>query len=154
MANFTIVEATDASYLTITDTRVITTYSISVQCDAMTETTELTISLSAGQIADLATGLVLDPSDFGYSDTLYADGVYSFTIVRNEGADEPYTVGFANIITGNVMKNSLEYRTYLDTKTKDWIDEQNRLLVNLQYAAQIGSTTHYLDNLEALQALQ
>ncbi|MCE5214711.1 MAG: hypothetical protein LLF83_08350 [Methanobacterium sp.] len=38
MANFTIVEATDASYLTITDTRVITTYSISVQCDAMTET--------------------------------------------------------------------------------------------------------------------
>lgn len=154
MANFTIVEATDASYLTITDTRVITTYSISVQCDAMTETTELTISLDAGQITDLATGLVLDPSDFGYSDTLYADGIYSFTIVKDGGADEPYTVGFANIITGDVMKNSLEYRTYLDTKTKDWIDEQNRLLTNLQYAAQVGSTTHYLDNLEALQALQ
>ena len=153
MANFTIVEATDASYLTITDTRVITTYSISVQCDAMTETTELTISLDAGQITDLATGLVLDPSEFGYSDTLYADGIYSFT-VKYGGADEPYTVGFANIITGDVMKNSLEYRTYLDTKTKDWIDEQNRLLTNLQYAAQVGSTTHYLDNLEALQALQ
>lgn len=154
MANFTIVEAANALYFTITDVRVITSYTIKIQSGAMSDVTEKTLILTAGQIGDLAAGLVLDPSDFGYSDELFSDGLYVFKTTKDSGAEEPYTVGFANIITGEVMRNALEYRTDLDIKTKDWIEEQNRLLINLDYAAQVGSTTHYLENLNALESIQ
>lgn len=154
MANFTIVEAANALYFTITDVRVITSYTIKIQSGAMSDVTEKTLILTAGQIGDLAAGLVLDPSDFGYSDELFSDGLYVFKTTKDSGTEEPYTVGFANIITGEVMRNALEYRTDLDIKTKDWIEEQNRLLINLDYAAQVGSTTHYLENLNALESIQ
>lgn len=158
MANFTIVEAANALYFTITDVRVITSYTIKIQSGAMSDVTEKTLILTAGQIGDLAAGLVLDPSDFGYSDELFSDGLYVFKTTKDSGddfgAEETYTVGFANIITGEVMRNALEYRTDLDIKTKDWIEEQNIFLINLDYAAQVGSTTHYLENLNALESIQ
>jgi hypothetical protein len=154
MANFTIVESANAEYFTLTDVRAIAAYTIKVQSDAMSDITEKTLALDAGQIADLDTGLVLEPTDFGYSETSYVDGIYTFKVTKDAEAEELYTVGFSNIITGKALRNALEYRVNLDIKTKDWIEEQNRLLNNLEYAARVGSDAHYLENLANLELLQ
>ena len=154
MANFTIVESANAEYLTITDARSISSYVIKVQGNSMSDLTEKTLTLSPAQIGDLDTGLVLEPTDFGYSETAFVDGIFTFKVTKDAEAEELYTVGFSNIITGQVMRNALEYRVSMDLKTKDWIEEQNRLLNNLEYAAIVGSDAHYLENLSALELLQ
>jgi len=154
MANFTISQAVDGSTITITDTRTITTtYVITVQSNSMDYTGKRTLSLSGAQIEDLTTGLSLEPSDVGYSDTLWVDGVFTFTVTTNDLDAEELVKAFMEIAAGEVFANALNYRLYLDTKEKSAILEQMRLLNNMGYAAEIGSTTAFSENLELLQDL-
>jgi len=154
MANFTISQAVDGSTITITDTRTITTtYVITVQSDSMDDTETQTLSLSGAQIEDLATGLSLEPSDVGYDNTTWVDGVFTFNVTTNDLDAEELVKAFMEIAAGEVFANALNYRLYLDTKEKSAILEQMRLLNNMGYAAEIGSPTAFSENLELLQDL-
>lgn len=156
MANFTIAESADGTYFTITDTRTInTSYVITIQSNQMSDTGIKTLTLNVTQRAALATGLDLTPAgNFGYTETVFVDGIYDFTITKDGGAAEEDTEAFAAVITTATIPELLNYRTYIDFKTKEGILEKNRLLNNLAFSAQIGSQNHFLENLEALQLLQ
>ena len=156
MANFIIIESTDGRYFTITDTRTISTsYVITVQSNQMSDTVVKTLTLNETQRTALATGLDLTPAgNFGYTETTFVDGIYDFTIVEDGGAVELSTEAFAAVITSITIPELLNYRTYVDFKTKEGLIEKNRLLNNLAFSAQIGSQNHFLENLEALQLLQ
>lgn len=154
MANFTISQAVDGSYITITDTRIISTsYVIKVQSDYMDNTSQLTLNLDSTQIDDLDTGLVLEPSDFGYTDSVFSDGIFTFVITKDGGDDETLVKAFMEITAGLVFKDALNYRLYLDIKTKSTIDEKIRLLNNMGYSAEIGSIAYFAENLQLLQDL-
>lgn len=118
----------------------------------------------------LEEGIDLSPSDLAYAsgsedeltgETEYPDGVYEFTFnIDTDYSSEPYTYtndptseGFASIIIGEVIREALNYRIYLDYKSKDEILEKVRLLNNLYFSSQIGSTTAFSENLEQLQLL-
>ena len=156
MANFIIVESTDGTYFTITDTRTISTsYVITIQSNQMSDTAVKTLTLNETQRVALATGLDLTPSgNFGYTETTFVDGIYDFTIVEDGGAVELSTEAFAAVITDPTVAELLTYRTYLDYKTRDGILEKYRLLNNLALSAEVGSETHFLENLDALELLQ
>lgn len=156
MANFTIVESADGTYFTITDTRTINaSYVITIQSNQMSDVAVKTLTLNGAQITALATGLDLTPAgNFAYTETVYVDGIYDFTITKDGGAAEEDTEAFAAVITAATIPELLNYRTYLDFKTKQGIIEKNRLLNNLAFSAQIGSQNHFLENLQALQLLQ
>jgi len=154
MANFTISQSVDGSYITVTDTRTInTSYVIKVQSSYMTDTTQRTLTLDSDQRTDLATGLVLYPTDFGYTDSIFFDGTFVFKVTKDGGTEETLTKAFMEIVAGQVFVNALNYRLYLDTKEKDAIQEQRRLLNNMGYSAEIGSTTYFEENLQLLQNL-
>ena len=162
MANFTISQAVDGSTITITDTRATpTTYVITLTTSAMGSdyTDAYTLTLSSDQRTSLATGLSLEVSDFendeggNYPYDTWLDGVYTFNIDRNSAGDEKLVKAFMEIAAGEVFANALNYRLYLDTKEKSAILEQMRLLNNMGYAAEIGSTTAFSENLELLQDL-
>ena len=154
MANFTISQSVDGTYITITDTRTVSTsYVIKVQSSYMGNTSELTLTLDSDQRGDLATGLVLYPTDFGYTDTVFYDGIFTFKITEDGGTEETLVKAFMELVAGEVFKNALNYRLYLDAKEKSAIDEQVRLLNNLGYSAEIGSTQYFAENLQLLQDL-
>lgn len=154
MANFTISQAVDGSTITITDTRsIVSTYVLTVQSSSMEDTSTQTLSLSAEQIVDLATGLSLKPSDIGYSEAVWVDGVFTFTVTTNDLDAEELVKAFMEIAAGEVFANALNYRLYLDTKEKSAILEQIRLLNNMGRAAKIGSVAAFSENLELLQNL-
>jgi hypothetical protein len=84
--------------------------------------------------------------------TVFKDGIYLFTIGgTNEGT---WTEGFAAEISESVMVDSLGYRIYQTSAVKDYINEKIRILNNLRYAAQIGATDKFLENLEILQRME
>ena len=154
MANFTIKESADGTYFTIMDTRTITTsYVVTVQSNQMSSTATKTLTLSSDQRGDLTTGLDLLPSDFGYSETTFVDGIYDFTVAKDRAAAEATTEAFAAVITASTISELLNYRTYVDYRTKEGLLEKNRLLNNLAFSAEIGSQNHFLENLQALQIL-
>lgn len=154
MADFTISQAVDGSYITITDKRTISvSYLIQVQSSYMDTTSEVEIDLSAEQIAELDTGLDLEPSDFGYSDTTWVDGIFTFNVTPDGGTEETLVKAFMELSAAQVFKNSLNYRLYLDQKEKSTIQEQVRLLNNMSYSAEIGSTTYFAENLQLLEDL-
>ena len=157
MANFTIRESADGTYFTITDTRTISSsYVITIQSNQMSDTGVKTLSLTPTQYGQLSTGLNLLPKDnFGYTETIFVDGIYEFTVTKDGVTPaEESTEAFAAVITAATIPELLNYRTYIDFKTKEGILEKNRLLNNLAFSAQIGSQNHFLENLEALQLLQ
>ena len=154
MANFTINQSVDGSYITVTDTRTITTsYVIKVQSSYMTDVTQRTLTLTSDQRGDLATGLVLYPTDLGYTDSIFFDGTYVFKVTKGGGAEETLTKAFMEIVAGQVFVNALNYRMYLDIKEKSAIQEQMRLLNTMGYSAEVGSTTYFEENLQLLQDL-
>lgn len=157
MTNFTIVESADGTYFTITDTRTINaSYVITIQSNQMSDTGIKTLTLNGTQRTALATGLDLTPAgNFGYTETVFVDGIYEFTVVKDGVLPaEESTEAFAAVITAATIPELLNYRTYIDFKTKEGLLEKNRLLNNLAFSAQIGSQDHFLENLEALQLLQ
>ena len=79
--------------------------------------------------------------------------VFTFTVTTNDLDAEELVKAFMEIAAGEVFANALNYRLYLDTKEKSAILEQMRLLNNMGYAAEIGSTTAFSENLELLQDL-
>lgn len=154
MANFTINQSVDGSYITVRDTRTITTsYVIKVQSSYMTDVTQRTLTLTSDQRGNLATGLVLYPTDFGYTDSVFFDGTYVFKVTKDGGAEETLTKAFMEIVAGQVFVNALNYRMYLDIKEKSAIQEQMRLLNTMGYSAEVGSTTYFEENLQLLQDL-
>lgn len=156
MANFTIVESADGTYFTITDDRVInSSYRITIQSNQMSDTGIKTLDLNGTQRTALATGLDLTPAgNFGYTETIFVDGIHEFVITKDAGTPEATTEAFAAVITALTIPELLNYRTYIDFKTKEGLLEKNRLLNNLAFSAQIGDQNHFLENLEALQLLQ
>ena len=156
MAYFTILESADGTYFTITDTRTISSsYVITIQSNQMSSTAIKSLTLTPTQRTALATGLDLAPSsNFGYTETVYVDGIYDFTITKDGGTAEASTEAFAAVETALTIPELLNYRTYLDYNTRDAILEKYRLLNNLAASAQIGSENSFLENLEALQLLE
>ena len=156
MANFTIVESSDGKYFTITDTRTITnSYIITIQSNQMSDTGIKTLTLSPTQRGELATGLDLTPHEnFAYTETTFVDGIYEFTVVKDGAAAETSTEAFAAVITDPTIAELLNYRVYLDYKTRDGLLEKYRLLNNLSISAEIGSQNHFLENLDTLELLQ
>lgn len=156
MANFTILESADGTYFTITDTRTISTsYVITIQSNRMSDTGIKTLTLTPTQRGELATGLDLTPHEnFSYTETVFVDGIYEFTVAKDGAAAETSTEAFAAVITDPTIAELLNYRAYLDYKTRDGLLEKYRLLNNLSLSAEIGSETHFLENLDALELLQ
>ena len=143
MANFTIRESADGTYFTITDTRTITlSYEITVQSNQMSSTATKTLTLSSDQRGDLDIGLDLLPSDFGYSETTFVDGIYDFTVAKDGATAEATTEAFVAVITASTISELLNYRTYVDYRTKEGLLEKNRLLNNLAFSAEIGSQNY------------
>ena len=81
------------------------------------------------------------------------DGIYDFTVAKDGAAAEATTEAFAAVITASTISELLNYRTYVDYRTKEGLLEKNRLLNNLAFSAEIGSQNHFLENLQALQIL-
>lgn len=171
---FTINESVNGKYLTFTDitgdynvttnqggwgapntTRLaVTQFKIQLTRNSVI-TTYILPSVTEPKITDLQSGIQITPADLGLDGDVFEDGIYSFVVVVNTTFTSTPSVieGFAATITSLVMKDSLNYRTYIDTKIKGRILEQNRLLDNLSYSAQIGAQAYFNENLLMLQKI-
>ena len=144
-------ESVDATYFTIQriggNTAVITGGRI----DIVYNTTTLTYNFKVTD--DLDAGVVVLASDVGLS--TFTDGVKTFIVYSSVPTELGRTVeGFAAIIAGEVMRDSLVYRTRLDYKTRYAVSEKVRLLNNLSFAATLGSIADFNENLSMLQNLR
>lgn len=98
--------------------------------------------------------------DIGYPKTLFEDGVYKFKVVYETVSDVPFEseswefFGFAAIISGEIMRASLDYHPSESVSKKEWILEQHRLLNNLRFSAQTGNLEYFDENLEQLQKIR
>ena len=92
---------------------------------------------------------------YTYEDTpgAFIDGVYSFTATSGDDTGSR-TEGFVAIITDRTIKEALTYRIYLTKAQKDWINEKMRLLNNIRYAAAVGASDKFVENLEVLQRMR
>ncbi len=104
-----------------------------------------------------------EPDDTSYPSLRFKDGVYDFQVFIVEDdteypeAEEPQwsvIMGFAAIITREVMRDSLTYHPSQEKQKKEWILEQMRLLDNLKYSADTGNLQFFQDNLTQLQKLR
>lgn len=113
-----------------------------------------TVSHTFGSTDDLDVGVVINAATVVSTDT-YIDGIYTFTL-RDAGDATTLgqtSEGFAAIVAGQVMRDSLSYRAELDIKTRIALLERVRLLNCLSFAATLGSIESYNENLEMLQQL-
>ena len=143
-------ESVDAAYFTIQRVGGDAVVTIGCTLDITYGTTTLTYTFSGTD--DLDTGVVINASDVNLS--TFEDGVTTFILKNNLNTEIGRTTeGFAAIIAGIVMRESLSYRVSLDYKTRYTVLEKVRILNNLSYAATLGSIADFNDNLEMLQNL-
>mgnify|MGYP001214831283 CR=1 FL=1 len=105
----------------------------------------------------LENGITILADSFGDSiGSTFSDGVYTIQVMT--GGDSPTVIvstveGFIAKVSLEVMKNSLNYRQGLDSSQRWLVQEQNRLLFLLSYAAELGLLDAFLENLDMLQKL-
>ncbi len=151
---FNVLESADATYFTIVNmgSNVATPLTLTVT-DPDSVTYNYTIT--AGDLLNSFNGLGLKitAATLGYSATKFADGIYQFTL--NDSVDNSTIYeGFNAVILQDGMKSALSYRVYLPKATKDYILEKMLYLNNLSYAASVGATDKFNENLEILQNMR
>ena len=151
---FNVLESADATYFTIVNTgsTVATPLTLTVTDP---NSVDYTFNITSGTYLDAfnGAGLELDVSDISYAESVFADGVYQFTL--NDGVDDSTIYeGFNAVILQDGMKEALSYRVYLTKAQKDYILEKMLYLNNLSYAASVGATDKFNENLEVLQNMQ
>lgn len=151
---FNVQESADASYFTIVNagTDIAGALTLTITDPDSTDYT-YTIAVGDNLTAFNGTGLELTVSDISYAESIFADGVYQFTL--NDTVDDSTIYeGFNAIILQDGMKEALSYRVYLTKAQKDYILEKMLYLNNLSYAASVGATDKFNENLEVLQNMQ
>lgn len=151
---FNVQESADASYFTIVNEGVdVATQLILTVIDPNSVTYNYTITVGALLDSFNGLGLEITAATLGYNATKFADGIYQFTL--NDGVkDSTIYEGFNAVILQDGMKSALSYRVYLPKATKDYILEKMLYLNNLSYAASVGATDKFNENLEILQNMR
>ena len=151
---FNVEESADASYLTIVNEGAdVAVQLILTVTDPDSVAYTYTITTGTKLDAFNGAGLEITVSDLSYAEAVFADGVYQFTL--NDSADDSTIYeGFNAVILQNGMKEALSYRVYLPKAQKDYILEKMLYLNNLSYAASVGATDKFNENLEVLQNMQ
>ena len=151
---FNVEESADASYLTIVNegADVATQLTLTVtDPDSVVYTYTITTGTKLNSFN--GAGLEITVSDLSYAEAVFADGVYQFTL--NDSVDDSTIYeGFNAVILQDGMKEALSYRVYLPKAQKDYILEKMLYLNNLSYAASVGATDKFNENLEVLQNMQ
>ena len=151
---FNVEESADASYLTIVNegADVATQLTLTVtDPDSVVYTYTITTGTKLNSFN--GAGLEITVSDLSYAEAVFADEVYQFTL--NDGVDDSTIYeGFNAVILQDGMKEALSYRVYLPKAQKDYILEKMLYLNNLSYAASVGATDKFNENLEVLQNMQ
>lgn len=151
---FNVLESADATYFTIVNTgsNVATPLTLTVT-DPDSVTYNYTITVGALLDSFNGLGLKITAAALGYGATKFADGIYQFTL--NDSVDNSVIYeGFNAVILQDGMKSALSYRVYLPKATKDYILEKMLYLNNLSYAASVGATDKFNENLEILQNMR
>jgi hypothetical protein len=151
---FNVEESADASYLTIVNegADVATQLTLTVT-DPNSVVYTYTITTGTKLNSFNGAGLEITVSDLSYAEAVFADGVYQFTL--NDSVDDSTIYeGFNAVILQDGMKEALSYRVYLPKAQKDYILEKMLYLNNLSYAASVGATDKFNENLEVLQNMQ
>lgn len=151
---FNVLESADATYFTIVNTgsTVATPLTLTV-IDPNSVVYNYTITVGALLDSFNGLGLEITAATLEYNATKFADGVYQFTL--NDDVDNSTIYeGFNAVILQDGMKSALSYRVYLPKATKDYILEKMLYLNNLSYAASVGATDKFNENLEILQNMR
>lgn len=151
---FNVLESADATYFTIVNTgsTVATPLTLTVTDP---DSVDYTFNITSGTYLDAfnGAGLELDVSSISYAESIFADGVYQFTL--NDGVDNSTIYeGFNAIILQDGMKEALSYRVYQTKAQKNYILEKMLYLNNLAYAASVGATDKFNENLVVLQNMR
>lgn len=151
---FNVQESADASYFTIVNEGVdVATQLTLTVIDPNSVTYNYTITTGTLLNSFNGAGLEITAATLGYGNTKFADGIYQFTL--NDGVeDSTIYEGFNAVILQDGMKSALSYRVYLPKATKDYILEKMLYLNNLSYAASVGATDKFNENLEILQNMR
>jgi hypothetical protein len=151
---FNVQESADASYFTIVNEGVdVATQLTLTVIDPDSVPYNYTITVGALLNSFNGLGLEITAATLGYNATKFADGIYQFTL--NDGVeDSTIYEGFNAVILQDGMKSALSYRVYLPKATKDYILEKMLYLNNLSYAASVGATDKFNENLEILQNMR
>ena len=151
---FNVLESADATYFTIVNTGgTVATPLILTVTDTNSVSYNYTITVGALLDSFNGLGLKITAATLGYSATKFADGIYQFTL--NDSVDNSVIYeGFNAVILQDGMKSALSYRVYLPKATKDYILEKMLYLNNLSYAASVGATDKFNENLEILQNMR
>lgn len=120
---------------------------------------EYPLDVSGGTLEHWTNGIEIFTHDIDFPSEKFTDGIYDFRLwVKDTFDDEYYSgsvvMGFCAVITGEVMKSSLSYKTSEKRTYKEWLLERMRLLDNLRYSADTGNLQHFQDNLTTLQRLK
>ena len=150
--NYTIKEAIDAMSFNIKNN----TTDVAVQL-TLTMTPSLTGVAHTKTIA-VGADLTAFNSDNGLDISIISglsfpltDDVYTF-VLSGAGYDNTTVVmGFYQVIGDAVMKESINYRYYMEKYQKDIINEKVRLLRNLRYSTDTGQLESFQQNLLQLQ---
>lgn len=151
---FNVLESADASYFTIVNEGVDVATQLILTVTAPNSVT-YNYTITVGDLLNSFNGLGLKitAATLGYSATKFADGIYQFTL--NDSVDNSTIYeGFNAVILQDGMKSALSYRVYLPKATKDYILEKMLYLNNLSYAASVGATDKFNENLEVLQNMR
>lgn len=120
------------------------------------------LPVSTGFTAIWKDGIEIKASELGQGN-YFTDGVYDFTVQLEDENGDTYptgdevwgiTVGFAAVITREVMQDTLSYHPSNKRRHREWILEQHRLLDNLRYSSQTGNIMYFRDNLDHLKKLR
>ena len=154
---FNVLESADATYFTITNTGADVAVELTLTVIDNSTSDSYTFTIAAGTDLDdfNGAGLIIGVDDLvpSYGSSAFTDGNYTFTI--NDGVDDStITEGFAAIQTQSVMKEALGYNVYLSQAAKTYIQEKILYLNNLAYAASVGSTDKFTENLNVLERMR
>lgn len=152
---FNVQESADASYFTIVNEGADVETQLTLTVTAPNgETYDYTITDGASLDSFNGLGLKITTATLGYNATKFADGIYQFTLLNDEVDASTIHEGFNAVILQDGMKSALSYRVYLPKATKDYILEKMLYLNNLSYAASVGATDKFNENLEILQNMR
>ena len=155
---FNVLEKPDASAFTIVNegTDVATNATLTIT-SPNTDDTEATIVITGDDlIAFNGDGLniIFSSTSFTGVNGKFEDGIYNFNIVADNSDEGDHVEGFAAIITAEVIKDALSYRTRMTKAVKEYIQEKMMLLNNLAYAASTGNQDSFNSNLSILQRMR